>query len=268
MTGGDIDRQAASFERRFRRAVRRSRKAPAKLIQRFQGYDNSQPIILEGNDAIYFQIPKVASSALKELLMNEMHLSGPAPHATLFPTVSRSQIELGVYDDYFKFGFVRNPWARVASCYQMKILQGRNINGTLRNRFLMRIGPGSLGGLANSLSPHPVLHRRMSFEEFVDAVSATPDEHTDKHLRSQYTFFSGQQGKMLVDYVGRLENFKEDFSYVAKRIGLSVDSLPKQGRSRTRPYREYYNPDTWELVTQRYRRDIDLFGYGDHRLDV
>src|SRR5918996_4527426 len=102
MTGGDVNRQSVSFERRLRRAVRRSKKAPVKVIQRLQGYDNSQPIVLEQYRAVYFQIPKVASSALKHLLMNEMMVSGPAPHAARFPTVSQARIEHGAYHDYFK----------------------------------------------------------------------------------------------------------------------------------------------------------------------
>ena len=80
----------ATFERKTRsrkqsliRACRRTLKAPVKMLFRLQGYDNSQAILLE--DAIYFQIPKVASSSLKALLKKELRIQGSRLTPRVFP---------------------------------------------------------------------------------------------------------------------------------------------------------------------------------------
>ncbi len=97
------------------RKYRRWRKNLVRLRLRLGGYDNSQAILLEDYKAIYFQIPKIASTSIKKMLMKEMSVSGRAAHATRFPLVDPHKLSNGGYSDYFRSGFVRNPWARIAS---------------------------------------------------------------------------------------------------------------------------------------------------------
>ena len=75
----------------------------------------------------------------------------------------------------------------------------------------------------------------MSFEEFVNAVANIQDEYADKHIRSQHTFIYNAQGELLIDYIGHLETFKDDFQYVARRIGLSVESLQHYAQDEAAP---------------------------------
>lgn len=257
--------QTHSLKWRLETAYRRARKVPVKLLFRLQRYDNSQPILLEPFKAIYFQIPKVASSSLKRLFREELGLPGPGAHATRFPAPNRDKLETGFYLDYFKFCFVRNPWARMVSCYQ-RIVKGRNINRTYRNKFLFYVMPKSASSGRHRLASLPVLNPHMSFEEFVNAVADIPDEYADKHFRSQHTFLCNAQGELLVDYVGHLETFKDDFQYVSRRIGLSGESLQDSSKTKRRPYKDYYDKVTWDIVDQRYRKDIELLGYDECRL--
>ena len=105
----------------------------------------------------------------------------------------------------------------------------------------------------------------MSFEEFVNAVANIQDEYADKHIRSQHTFIYNAQGELLIDYIGHLETFKDDFQYVARRIGLSVESLQHTPKTKRRHYKDYYNKDMWDIVAQRYQKDIELLGYEECR---
>jgi len=252
--------QTRSLTRRLKRAYWRARKAPVKTLLRLQGYDNSQPILLEPFNAIYFQIPRIASTSLKALFKKELGLAGLAPHATRFPVPNRDKLEADLYSDYFKFCFVRNPWARIVSCYQ-RILNRRNINETYWTKFLFYVMPKSASSGRHPLTSLPVLNAHMSFEEFVNAVANIPDEYANKHFRSQHTFLCNARGELLVDYVGRLETFKDDFQYVARRIGLSGEGPQNRPRPERRYYKDYYDKDTWEIIAQRYRKDIELFGY-------
>lgn len=266
MTTANTEITRPDLKRRLKRVIRRTRKAPIKTYHRLQGYDNSSPILMEPHRAIYFQIPKVASSALKELLRNELMLRGPAAHATRFPAPDPAGLESGTYDDYFKFCFVRNPWSRVVSNYETKIRRGRNINGTRRARALFYVLPRSARSLGTKLSSIPLLTSEMAFDEFVRALARIGDDEADKHVRSLHTFLCDSNGDLSVDYVGRLESFSDDFEYIADRIGLSVTSLPTKRDRKGRSYRDYYNEETWDLVARRYRRDIELLGYGDFEL--
>jgi hypothetical protein len=260
--------QPYSLKRRLKSVVRRTRKAPAKALLRLQGYDNSLPIILEPFHAIYFQIPKVASSSLKALFKEELGLPGLAPHCTRFPVLNIDEVETGRYSDYFKFCFIRNPWARIASCYQSKVVNSKNINQAFWTQCLYYVMPKSASSVRHRLASFLVLNATMSFEEFVKAVANIPDEYADKHFRSQHSFLCNAQGKLLVDYVGHLETFKDDFQQVAQRIGLNGESLQRgtEKKKRSYHYKDYYDKDTWAMIAKRYEKDIELLGYEDCRL--
>ncbi len=256
-----------SCKQRLQRAYRRTVKAPVKGLLRLQGYDNSQAILLESFNAIYFQIPKVASSSLKSLLKKELELPGMAPHCTRFPVIDPDKLETGFYSDYFKFCFVRNPWKRIVSCYHSKITNKRNINHTLGTQCLFYVMPKSASSGRNQLTSLPVLNVHMSFKEFVNAVANIQDENANKHFRSQHTFLCNARGELLVDYVGHLETFNDDFKYVAQRTGLSIEGLKHSPRLKRGYYKDYYDEEMWETISQRYRKDIELLGYEDCRFE-
>ena len=259
------ENQRHSLKRRLARAFRRAGKVPIKMLLRLQGQDNEEPILLEHFNAIYFPIPRIASTSLKTQFKKELGLPGPAPHATRFPAPDRDKLEAGFYSDYFKFCFVRNPWARLVSCYQ-RLLNKRNINQTYWTKFLFYFMPKSSNSGRHRLAALPVLNGYMSFNEFVSAVANIPDEYANKHFRSQYTFLYNARGKLLVDYIGHLETFDADFQHVARRVGLSGEIPQDRPRPKRRSYKDYYDKDTWEIVAQRYQKDIEILGYEECQL--
>jgi hypothetical protein len=159
-------------------------------------------------------------------------------HFRDFPFVKRSEIE-NKYDDYFKFCFVRNPWDRLVSCYKHWIVDSNNDNF----------------GMYNSLK------KGMSFEEFVLEISKIPDKISDGHFRSQHTFITNKNGKLLVDFFGKVEEFDKDFAFICKKTGIPYVEIPHSNRRDRRPYRDFYNERTRGIVEKRYGKDIKLFGY-------
>lgn len=248
------------------RKMRRVRKSLDRMRLRLEGYDNSQAILLERYNAIYFQIPKVASTAIKKKLKKELGVSGRGAHNIRFPLADPHRLSNGDYSDYFSFGFVRNPWARILSCYKAKICRKANINGGPWLRFLYYVTPDAWHAKFNKFLRTPILSSYMSFDEFVEAVAGISDQHIDKHLRSQYKFLCDDDGELLTRYLGRLETFTEDFHYVATQIGLPSEE-PRNTSLKIKPdLASYYNQRTWDLIADRYRRDIELLGYSDCRL--
>ncbi|HAC63743.1 MAG TPA: hypothetical protein DCF68_09435 [Cyanothece sp. UBA12306] len=63
------------------------------------------------------------------------------------------------------------------------------------------------------------------------------------------------------DFIGKVENFNEDFKKLSEKIGLDIEIPPKSGTSKHKPYWEYYTPSLVEFVAEMYSKDIERFGY-------
>lgn len=135
------------------------------------------------------------------------------------------------WNDYFKFSFIRNPWDVMVSTYHW--------------------------------------WRETSFEDqWGTAQKVRAMSSFDEYIRSPlhrskacWEFVLGENGELLVDYVGRQERIHKDFSYVCGRIGLPNLHAPHKNRSRHICYRELYTEETKSLVARWFHQDIDLFSY-------
>lgn len=142
--------------------------------------------------------------------------------------IIRRHLPARVYNQLFKFAFVRNPWDTAVSFYHYCLEHPTHH----RHRMAVRLG---------------------SFTEFIKwRASRKP------HL--QANMVCDHHNRLLVDFLGRFETLEEDFQHVCRRIGIQAQ-LPRLNTSQHRDYRSYYNDHTAELVASRWRRDIDLFGY-------
>ena len=134
-----------------------------------------------------------------------------------------------VYAQMFKFAFVRNPWSRLVSWYEYIL---RTDSHHRRDRIT------GLGG----------------FDAFVDLYTGNP-------RRSQWSMLVDADGKLGVDFVGRLDNLEADVAAVATRLGLPPVSLPHRNRAESKPWRDYYTPRSMQWVSDRWRTEIETFGY-------
>ena len=139
------------------------------------------------------------------------------------------------FGDYFKFAFVRDPWDRLASCWRDKVLQ--------RNYF--NLAPSKRQSLSQ-------------FDAFVDWVSTQDLEACDIHLQLQCRLIDLNH----VDFIGRFENFENDFRSVAAAIDLPLNKISHENASVSTPsLSEVYNNRTIKRVEDLYARDIAIFGY-------
>lgn len=193
-------------------------------------------IFLPEYKTVYFFIPKVASSSLKKLCASLLGINQETGfHKMDFPSVRRSSLLNN--DQYFKFALVRNPYDRLVSCYIQKVKNENNF--------------GKLKIWANK-----------SFEEFIRIVCALPDKEMNRHFKPQHTFLTDAKGKLLVDYIGKLENIKEDFKIISEKAGFPKDmKLPYRLRTNHNHYSTYYTEETKKLVTDRYKKDLEMFNY-------
>jgi len=208
---------------------------------------------------IYYQVPKAGCTSIKFFIATLDSIEGFFPslpvldiHSLAFPKLSSAEARLSPYKDYFHFTFVRNPYDRLLSCYINRIyepaLHNRNdnlhTNGEF-NRFLWQYG--QLGW------------KKMSFGDFVQLVTRIADRSCNKHFRPQHCLLDLD----LLDFIGRFENFNQDFLYVRKQIGLSDDTLhlQKMNASKHSLYQNYYNDKLRKMVARKYARDLEIFNY-------
>jgi hypothetical protein len=156
-------------------------------------------------------------------------------HEVDYPSILRSK--LGPDDPYFKFAIVRNPFHRIVSCYNDKIVLNRG--------FASKKGWGNL-----------------TFEEFVTKISKIPHSTMNPHFKPQYTFLTRSDGGLIIDYFGKFESLPEAFETIKKRGGFPDEiELPQRNKSTGRTVSEYYTKKIKEKVEYIYKKDLDLFEY-------
>ena len=135
------------------------------------------------------------------------------------------------FRSYFKFAFVRNPFDRFVSyCAFMT----RNTDAFAR-------------------APRQVMHELLFKVRPLDHILFQP----------QHALLVGDQGELLADDVGRVEQMQESYDRLCARIGIPSRALDKVNATSPRgDYRRYYDDTLVQGVADLYRRDLELFGYG------
>ena len=77
----------------------------------------------------------------------------------------------------------------------------------------------------------------------------------------QHTFVTDDEGRMLADVVGRVEEMQASYDAICARIGIPARELGQVNSSRRGSYRDYYDQPLIDGVADLYRRDLELFGY-------
>lgn len=185
---------------------------------------------------IFVHIPKCAGVSVCRSLFGDYG----AGHYPI--SVFQEVFEPPLFDSYFKFAFVRNPWDRLLSAY--RFLRRGGFNETDR-RWARR-----------HLAPY------RDFREFVHGW-VTPDNIASWiHFRPQVDFLSLANGKSGMDFVGRYEQLHTDFRRVCERLGVDnrLLHLNSDGHS-DEDYRAAYDTETRAIVAEVYRRDIAALAY-------
>ena len=99
-----------------------------------------------------------------------------------------------------------------------------------------------------------------SFDDFVRIVADTPDEHSERHFRSQSWFIS-INGTLITDFIGKIESFHEDWEKLRQEHDLPKSPHKNRSSMGERDFANFYSKETYQLALERYRTDINLLGY-------
>ena len=209
---------------------------PGNLLRRLYATSKIGAIQLEGIKLIYIPIPKAANRSVKTALAKKVdkHYSISA-HKANWDFISLSKVDSS---QHFSFSFVRNPLNRLLSCYLQKV----KMKHFFKNFW-------KYGNLVNA---------NMSFEDFVDFVINTPDYLADRHFKSQHLFLQ-KDGKIIVDFIGKVENMVEDWKFLSSEFDLPP--IPHLNKSNQGHFNEYYTQKLAVRVAKHYTKDIELFKY-------
>jgi len=156
---------------------------------------------------------------------------GSADHRRIYDW----QRKLGekVFQSYFKFVFCRNPWDRMVSLYSYyKQVSRKGRKGICLSDLK------SFGTFVRAINPY-------------DSCSPVP---------IQISWIKGMDGKPCIDFIGRMENYEEDWLFICKKLGINR-CLPHINKSRHDDYWKYYDRYLGKRVGELYKEDIEFFGY-------
>jgi hypothetical protein len=204
-------------------------------------------MISSDHRTVFVHVPKTGGQSIEMVFLRKLGLTwaeraslllrpnpdparGPRRLAHLYAGEYVRHGYLGAADfaAFFKFAVVRNPWARAVSEYKF------------------------------AYQP-----RGMPFAAFLGEVVARR-RHVleERHIAPQVRFVAGDDGAVIVDRVLRFESLAADFAAVSREIFGAEEPLPLRNVSRDRTdYRAFYNDAGRGLIAEKYRDDIEAFGY-------
>lgn len=152
--------------------------------------------------------------------------------------------------DYFVFGFVRNPWARLVSWYSMIAAAHetpRHADHLQQNKFWQSVRDDF-----------------KTFDEFITLGVGDPQFRPRRYNRlrkPQVDYFTGPDGVFRADFVGRTERLDADLAEVMSAFGIDVTKTPRVNSSTHTHYSDYYTERTRDIVTRVFTDDIARFDY-------
>lgn len=209
-------------------------------------------LISDQKNFIFVHVQKTAGTSLQKVLRAH------APDVRLWlgrhghALTGAEEIGRGRWEKYFSFGFVRNPWDRLVSHYSM--IRDRIAELTPEQREEARPFKIELWNY--------VLHFSQDFDSFLDNCTGLIWDRDcyKSFMFNQIDYLADADGNLLVDFVGRFENFEADANHALQRIGIDAQ-VPRLNVSKRGGYRDYYTARTRDLVACRFARDIAAFGY-------
>ena len=207
-------------------------------------------LISYDHEFIFIHVYKVAGVSIKNALQKYSHdpskllinrsqrklgINSNLPYykyKTFSPHINarllRKELPKKVYNNFYKFAFVRNPWDWQVSLYS----------------FMLK---------SKSHRQHEIIKSMRSFDDYLKW-------RVNGNKRFQKDFVTDDDGNLIVDFVGKFESIEEDFKYICKNLKIN-DSLPHMNKSPHKDYRAYYNCKTKKIIEDHFKEDIEFFGY-------
>ena len=179
---------------------------------------------------LFFHIPKTAGISISNSIFGDIKWG----HRTV--DYYKSYYGDEVFNSLYKFCFVRNPYDRLFSAFN----------------FLKK---GGINDLDLNFS-NKYLYEYKDFEDFVLRGLEKKEIMNWVHFKPQYTFVCDENNKMVMDFVGKMENLEEDFKYLCKKINAQTELKQLNTGSIKKTF---YSERIKTIIKIKYQRDFTLF---------
>lgn len=186
------------------------------------------------NKCIFIRIPKTASVSIHKSLFNHY----PMPHYNW--QVYKRIYGHRIYNEYFKFALVRNPYDRIVSTYFYFMNGGYSQwEKNWRDKHLSNIN---------------------NFSDFV--TKWLPHHFTEReHLYPQHYFICNSSFQLEVDFVGKFETLETDFEFITKKLGTRSNLQKLNISNRQADFNFYQTNETRKIISELYKKDFEIFAY-------
>jgi Sulfotransferase family len=192
---------------------------------------------------VFIHIPKCAGTSIHRALGTLHDTRSLQPNIRKYHKHAKAyQVRdiLGpIWQNCFKFSFVRNPWDLMVSSYHWWI--------THADAF-------------PSLRPHIARIVEMgTFSRFIRSRYGT--RMINEHYATDLMDWLTDGDAIIVDFIGRYENLSNDWQHVCESLGVPPVELTRENPVARQHYRQFYDDASRQLVAERFAKTITVFGY-------
>lgn len=189
---------------------------------------------------IFIHIPRAAGHSISSAIFG--HSGGGHRTALQYRAIFGRK-----FWSFFKFSFVRNPYARLVSAYEY-----------------LKDG-GHPAWKNNKEFAKEVISKYNDFSDFVLGwMKPDRSKWPVPHFYPQ-THFLSINNRISVDYIGRVENIDKDFEELCRRINNERSLIKKnESKNNKRTVNSYYTKDNViRRVKKIYKKDFSMIGYSE-----
>lgn len=210
-------------------------------------------MISHEHQCIFIHIPKTAGTSIEYLLSEKT--SG-----SLHEPLSFYEKE-PMFGTYFKFTFVRNPWARLYSVFNYYKKGGNQSHKKLYHpRYFMYSLKRGFKNVQRYTDVDIANKMPTDFECFcLKYLRDRKDFFGRNALLPQVDFLASNNG-VSIDFIGKFETLQRDISFVKKKLSIHK-TLEHRRKQKSTDYRVVYDATTHDLVEAFYKEDVQTFDY-------
>ena len=191
---------------------------------------------------IFIHIPKTGGTSVEMSLKRHNLVDEKFKQSV---NVHHDSVDKKIANSYYTFAIKRNPWERFVSIWSY---------WTINSKYSPR---------GKAISPDYI---NISFQKFIRELPKIENKVKEKFPLGMVHFVQQTELNQLPAYVTvdmwiEFSNLQEDFNIVCDKIGIPRQELPHKNKSKHKHYTKYYNDETRSIVSEKYAKDIEYFGY-------